>query len=123
MECCTCEQDVPLPEHHTDEEDAEIVLKGGQNRTVFRLNVAMERLEAVFNYETGDALPLGTLSVEVSRVKAQILALPRRLMDHRASSCLLRVYCSSCPLRTFRCCLRPTVTAITYQHTWLVLSL
>jgi hypothetical protein len=32
---------------------------------VFRLSVEMQRLEAVFNYETGDAPPLGSISVQV----------------------------------------------------------
>jgi hypothetical protein len=46
-------------------ESGKLLLEGGQQRTVFRLSVQMQRLEAVFNYETGDAPPLGSISVQV----------------------------------------------------------
>lgn len=42
-----------------------LVLEGGKQRTVFRLSIQMQRLEAVFNYETSDAPPLGSVSVQV----------------------------------------------------------
>lgn len=47
-------------------EEERFVMKGGQDRTVFRLTIAMSRLEAAFNYEADDALPLGGISIEAS---------------------------------------------------------
>lgn len=47
------------------EDSSKLLLEGGQQRTVFRLSVEMQRLEAVFNYETGNAPPLGSISVQV----------------------------------------------------------
>ena len=46
-------------------DSSKLLLEGGQQRTVFHLSVEMQRLEAVFNYEVGDAPPLGSISVQV----------------------------------------------------------
>lgn len=57
------------------------MLEGGQGRTVFRLSIAMARLEAAFSYETADSPPLGTISVQV------------------LSTCLLRKSVAGCASR------------------------
>ena len=56
------------------EDSGRLVLDGGQERTVFRLSIAMARLEADFSYEAGDSLPLGTISVQVCPASQYSLA-------------------------------------------------
>ncbi len=56
------------------EDSGRLVLDGGRERTVFRLSIAMARLEADFSYEAGDSAPLGTISVQVFPASQHSLA-------------------------------------------------
>lgn len=76
------------PEAETPQATAQeerFVRKGGQERTVFRLTVAMSRLEAAFNYEADDALPLGGISIEASTLYNASWRLARCLVVARAT--------------------------------------
>ena len=60
------DEDFQQAEEIVREDSSKLLLEGGQQRTVFHLSIEMQRLEAVLNYETGDAPPLGSISVQVS---------------------------------------------------------
>lgn len=68
---CTVQAEEPPQEVEeiVREESGKLVLEGGQQRTMFRLSIQLQRLEAVFNYETADAPPLGSISVQVNVCK------------------------------------------------------
>lgn len=67
------------------EQPSKLVLEGGQQRTVFRLSIQMQRLEAVFNYEASDAPPLGSISVQVLCMMLK----PRSSADEKIALVLL----------------------------------
>ncbi len=83
-----------------------LVLEGGKQRTVFRLSIQMQRLEAVFNYETSDAPPLGSVSVQVP---GQTPSLPCVIALHACLAVLGRQSPSGLHHLRHLCILRPCV--------------
>ena len=57
-------------------EAAPMRLEGGRTRVVFRLGIELQKLEATFNYESADAAPLASLSVQVNEPSRPCSRLP-----------------------------------------------
>eukprot|EP00884_Botryococcus_braunii_P010315 jgi/Botrbrau1/19285/Bobra.0073s0028.1 len=55
---------IPEPLSTAGVEEGTLVKEGGAERVIFRLNVEVEKLEVVFNYESATAAPLGIAYVE-----------------------------------------------------------